>query len=78
MESLYRQKHDAEVSFSTLSEAIFNACELINFISEFSYLDMLLRSKTDRRAAIAAKTEELKQETRQFFKNYQLDSYNFV
>ncbi len=73
MESLYRQKHDAEVSFSTLSEAIFNACELINFISEFSYLDMLLRSKTDRRAAIAAKTEELKQETRQFFKNYQLD-----
>ncbi|MGD2035030.1 MAG: S46 family peptidase, partial [Bacteroidales bacterium] len=74
LREIYEEKRPHVNNFYFLSEAFFRASEIVDFISEFHYLYMLLLVNEDGDEEIKQETEELKKMTENFFDDYSMDT----
>lgn len=72
MESIYASRESNDYNFQLIQEAFFRATEIIDFITEFQYLYLLLLSEEDGSEDIEEEIQELKVLTADFFSEYNL------
>jgi hypothetical protein len=70
LSDVYSNRRDHLYNFYTINESFFLATELIGFIVDFQYLNMLLSVNTEITDEIQEEITLLKQETEKFFKDY--------
>ena len=74
MEQIYQNKRDAEMNFNAMTEAFFIASEVVGFITDFNYLYKLLSENDPDPEELQNEIVLLKNETEEFFKDYNLST----
>lgn len=72
METIYSNRKKNDYNFQLIEEAFFRATEMINFITDFHYLYMLLLTEEENAEEISDEIQELRELTKDFFREYHL------
>ena len=72
IKEIYAGKKSAEQNFNAINETFFTACELIGFLADFQYLRVMLTMDDFETEEIRKEIEDLKDQARDFFKDYHL------
>jgi hypothetical protein len=70
LETVYVARNSSEFNFQYLNEAFFRAAEIMDFISEFQYLYMLLLMEDQDNEDLTNEISELREMTETFFAEY--------